>query len=78
MIQQIDDLRAEAGELGGLLACLREDDWPRATLFKAWTVDDIVRHLHMGDTMALLVEYGGLDKATAGKAEDYYSNDYLP
>jgi len=53
MIQQIDDLRAEAGELAGLLACLREDDWPRATLFKAWTVDDIVRHLHMGDTMAL-------------------------
>ena len=53
MIQQIDDLRAEAGELDGLLASLREDDWPRATLFKAWTVDDIVRHLHMGDTMAL-------------------------
>jgi NitT/TauT family transport system substrate-binding protein len=33
---------------------------------------------NMGETMALLVEYGGLDKATAGKAEDYYSNDYLP
>jgi NitT/TauT family transport system substrate-binding protein len=33
---------------------------------------------NMGDTMQLLVDYGGLDKATAGKAEDYYTNDYLP
>src|SRR5437764_11725747 len=33
---------------------------------------------NMTETMALLVEYGGLDKATAGKAEDYYTNDYLP
>ena len=29
-------------------------------------------------TLALLVEYGGLDKASAGKATDYYTNDYLP
>ncbi len=33
---------------------------------------------NMGETLQLLVEYGGLDKATAGKAEDYYTNDYLP
>jgi NitT/TauT family transport system substrate-binding protein len=33
---------------------------------------------NMTETMALLVEYGGLDKASAGKAEDYYTNDYLP
>ena len=26
--------------------------------------------------MTLLVDYGGLDKATAGKASDYYTNDY--
>jgi hypothetical protein len=32
----------------------------------------------MADTLALLVEYGGLDKSTAGKAEDYYTNAYLP
>jgi uncharacterized protein (TIGR03084 family) len=53
MIQQIDDLAAEARELHALLASLREDDWPRATQFKAWTIDDIMRHLHIGDTMAL-------------------------
>ena len=53
MIQQVDDFRAEAAELHRLLASLDDDDWPRATLFKGWTIDDIVRHLHMGDTMAL-------------------------
>lgn len=33
---------------------------------------------NMDETLALLVEYGGLDKASAGKASDYYTNDYLP
>lgn len=33
---------------------------------------------NMNETFALLVEYGGLDKATSGKAEDYYTNDFLP
>jgi NitT/TauT family transport system substrate-binding protein len=33
---------------------------------------------NMGETLQLLVEYGGLDKASAGKPEDYYTNSYLP
>ena len=33
---------------------------------------------NMTETLALLVEYGGLDKASAGKAADYYTNDFLP
>jgi NitT/TauT family transport system substrate-binding protein len=33
---------------------------------------------NMDETLALLVEYGGLDKGSAGKATDYYSNDFLP
>jgi NitT/TauT family transport system substrate-binding protein len=33
---------------------------------------------NMNETLQLLVEYGGLDKASAGKAEDYYTNSYLP
>jgi NitT/TauT family transport system substrate-binding protein len=32
----------------------------------------------MNDSFQMLLEYGGVDKATAGKAEDYYTNDYLP
>lgn len=53
MIPQIDDLRAEGAELHRLLASLDDRDWARATRFKAWTIDDIVRHLHIGDTMGL-------------------------
>jgi NitT/TauT family transport system substrate-binding protein len=33
---------------------------------------------NMEETLALLVEYGGLEKASAGKATDYYTNDFLP
>jgi NitT/TauT family transport system substrate-binding protein len=33
---------------------------------------------NMSDTLTLLVDYGGLDKASAGKPDDYYSNAYLP
>ena len=33
---------------------------------------------NMQETFALLTEYGGLEKATAGKVEDYYTNSYLP
>lgn len=33
---------------------------------------------NMDETMTLLVDYGGLEKATAGKAADYYTNEYLP
>src|SRR5262249_47542184 len=53
MIREVEDFRAEAAELRLLLEGLRESDWSRPTQFKAWTTDDIVRHLHMGDTMAL-------------------------
>ncbi len=53
MLQQIADLRDEAEELHRLLAILKANDWDRATLFKAWTLNDIVQHLHMGDAMGL-------------------------
>src|SRR3954471_25055794 len=33
---------------------------------------------NMSETLALLVEYGGLEKASAGKPEDYYTNAFLP
>jgi uncharacterized protein (TIGR03084 family) len=52
MLSQAADFRAEADELHELLATLRDSDWDRATLFKRWTVNDIVQHLHDGDLMA--------------------------
>ncbi len=33
---------------------------------------------NMADSLNMLVEYGGMEKASAGKAEDYFTNDYLP
>lgn len=53
MLQQIVDLEAEGREFHRLLAAVKDDDWQQATLFKGWTINDIVQHLHMGDTMGL-------------------------
>jgi uncharacterized protein (TIGR03084 family) len=53
MMAQIVDLEAEGREFNDLLASLKDDDWQRSTLFKDWTIDDIVQHLHMGDTLGL-------------------------
>lgn len=52
MLAQAVDFRAEAEELHGLLVTLDETDWERPTQFKAWTVNDIVQHLHDSDLMA--------------------------
>ena len=52
MLPQAIDFRAEADELHRLLATLPDPDWDRATLFKAWTVNDIIQHLHAGDLLA--------------------------
>jgi uncharacterized protein (TIGR03084 family) len=52
MLAQAVDFQAEADELRTLLVTLDETDWKRATLFKDWTVNDIVQHLHESDLMA--------------------------
>ena len=52
MLAQAADFRSEADELHRLLVTLSEADWDRATLFKQWTINDIVQHLHDGDLMA--------------------------
>ncbi|MFN4090062.1 MAG: TIGR03084 family metal-binding protein [Alphaproteobacteria bacterium] len=53
MLQQIADLREEAAELHALLDRLDDADWERETLFKRWTINDIVQHLHFGDEMGM-------------------------
>ena len=52
MLPQAADFKAEAEALHTLLATLTEADWARPTLFKQWTTNDIVQHLHAGDLMA--------------------------
>ena len=52
MLPQAADFKAEVEALHTLLATLTEADWARPTLFKQWTTNDIVQHLHAGDLMA--------------------------
>lgn len=52
MQQQAQDLREEAKEFQRLLEPLTDADWDRATLFKSWTVNDILQHLYSGDERA--------------------------
>jgi uncharacterized protein (TIGR03084 family) len=52
MLPQATDFRDEADALHALLLTLSDTDWDRPTLFKQWTINDIVQHLHDGDLMA--------------------------
>jgi uncharacterized protein (TIGR03084 family) len=52
MLQEITDFHAEGRELRGLLETLTDADWQKPTLFKDWTVNDVVLHLHCSDISA--------------------------
>ena len=52
MLQEITDFHDEGKELRGLLTTLTESDFQRKTLFKDWTVNDVVLHLHCSDISA--------------------------
>jgi L-fuconolactonase len=68
MLPQAVDFRAEADALHALLTTLTEADWERATLFKAWTVNDIVQHLHESDLNAA-ASVAGADPFARMRAE---------
>ena len=46
MLQEADDFLAECDALAGVLARLSPTDWARPTLFKEWTANDVMAHLH--------------------------------
>jgi uncharacterized protein (TIGR03084 family) len=74
MLQQAVDLREEADALHSLLERLDDGDWARSTRFKAWTVNDIVQHLHDSDLLAAASlrdpeEYGRLRAAIMAKRD---------
>lgn len=52
MLQQAIDFREESEALFALLDTLGEKDWERKTQFKAWTINDVVAHLHFADYAA--------------------------
>jgi uncharacterized protein (TIGR03084 family) len=68
MLAQAVDFQAEADELHRLLATLKEPDWDRATLFKGWTVNDVVQHLHESDLIAA-ASVAGPDPFASMRAE---------
>jgi len=59
MLPQIADFQAEADALRALLLPVPDADWARPTLFKAWTINDILQHLHDGDLLAAASASGG-------------------
>ena len=51
-MQQAEDFRQESAVLHGLLVRIPADRWDEPTLFKGWTADDILQHLHFWNGMA--------------------------
>ena len=51
-LSQAEDFRMESEVLHGLLEPLDDTDFERPTLFKDWTINDILRHLHHGNILA--------------------------
>jgi uncharacterized protein (TIGR03084 family) len=54
MLQLGQDLREEGAALYDLLETLEERDWERATLFKSWTVHEVIAHLHFFDRLSVV------------------------
>lgn len=46
-MQQAEDFRQESRALARVLDPLTDSDFDQETLFKGWTIDDVIGHLHM-------------------------------
>ena len=62
------DFRAEVTTLRDLLTTRPDTDYTRPTLFKQWTIDDILLHLHDSDLMAS-ASIAGAETFAAFRAE---------
>ena len=52
MLQQAADFRDESDAVFSLLDALDDDAWETPTQFKAWTINDVLAHLHFGNYAA--------------------------
>ncbi len=52
MREQAEAFREESEALYALLSPLQDADWEQPTQFKAWTLNDVVAHLHAGNHSA--------------------------
>lgn len=53
-MQQALDFRGESAALAELVAPLSDNDFAQATLFKRWSINNILRHLHVWNIAASL------------------------
>ena len=53
-MQQAHDFESECQQIDALLTPLGEADYARSTGFKQWTIEDILRHLHVWNVAAFL------------------------
>lgn len=51
-MQQAQDFRDESAALAALVAPLADADFERETLFKSWTINNVLRHLHVWNIAA--------------------------
>ncbi|HBN31458.1 MAG TPA: TIGR03084 family protein, partial [Rhodobacteraceae bacterium] len=48
-MKQTEDFRQEINVLASVLESLSEADFEQVTLFKGWTINDVIGHLYMFD-----------------------------
>ena len=53
-MQQAEDFREECFSLSGILTDLDDQAFQQPTLFKSWTINDVIGHLHMFNVAARL------------------------
>lgn len=54
MLTQAEDLLAETKSLASILTDLTDDQFETMTAFKGWTINDVLRHLHVWNRAAYL------------------------
>ena len=52
MLQQAQDFHAESDALAALVEPLDDESFRHATLFRGWTIDDVIAHLHLFNVAA--------------------------
>lgn len=78
-MQQAEDFRAECQAVERLLGGLVDADYARATGFKGWTIDQVLRHLHVWNRAAdLSLQDGDAFKAWLRAAGPHIAKGGLP
>lgn len=86
MFQQVIDFREESEALFRLIEALDDRELARTTQFKDWTVEEVIRHLHvwnraaelsLTDANAFLEFFEQVKLAMAGSALRRFESDFL-